>query len=409
MVKQLLSSAILIILFSSTLRAQQNRESIRLVEPTFAGVYRVAKDEFLPASRFSEEEVQALRSGKGTRFRGPAPLSSQVGAPLGPDILYNNMSSMCAPIGPFGPGIEWIDGGGLLDRSECRLEQINAIEICYWSSFPDPNQDLGEITITLYDDYVPCTGPCNWPTANFTVQVFGVPLGTANGGFQSFTIVLDLQGFEVPNCLGETFYSEGEPSCNPSLPLRKFGIGISFNKDDSGPCAFPAGGHGSDGTSTSFDPATGTFMGCFASDPMCVRLYGPKCNSRVFRSDVQRELDTLCLFNTTNVKGDNFGIAETWEVSPAAGDRWYMIYASTTPVLPKGVPITGKAGALGTRLVAPAWLWPTPWGQFGNGVFTFVLPTTLPCDIYVQAAERTGPGSMGLQAVSNGLHHCFCP
>jgi len=153
-------------------------------------------------------------------------------------------------MGP-GPDQEWIDNNILTDTNGTSTEAINCMELMYCSSDVSPN-GISQ-TINVYDDSVYCQGPTNWPVADCSYTVNGLPGGN-NGALSCWIITLDLTGVECNLTDGHGGHS---------------GWGHIWDNAQTG-SSLASGGLGQTPTYTWFDhtqPPINAFQGCQNSSP----------------------------------------------------------------------------------------------------------------------------------------------
>ncbi|TAH39532.1 MAG: hypothetical protein EYC70_01735 [Planctomycetota bacterium] len=369
------SAGLLLGLCPAALGAQSTLPVYRGAPPRYAGVYRAATGEFVPAAR-------------GTRS--------------GPAVLFNN-TTRTTYYGVPGARQEWIDEGGLLDRNNCRSDQINGFQFGYCSTQPDATQSGGTIVITFYDETAVCTGPPDWPRVRCAYAVPDLPLGTATGGVQCWVVDVELEGgLECPATLASSFRTEDAAGAQ-----RLFGWGFAPLQPNTGPrMAGPA--YRTDNSFTWYDRTIGFFNGCFwfGGQPYAsfhMQLLGPQPNSRVYRRMGQpRPLDRLVLRNTTPVDAAD-PAPETWQVmNPRTGRRYWLLFSQR----PQDRDALGGRASLLVRL--PFLVDPSP-VEMPGGVYSSALPAVIGIgELFVQALETSGaPTPAHITAVSNGLAHCF--
>lgn len=389
MLRKLLTG-VAVMALATAVTAQNQMAVHKATTPKFAGVYRVPTGELLPPSA-------AGRSG--------------------PAVIFNNATWT----GYFGVGFPSdyviIDEGGLLDRSACKIDQINGFDFAYCSTLTTEN-----IEILFWDDTVECVGPANPAAFKCAYLITGLPGGTG-GYWGCWLVMVDLEGdlsagfagADCPSTASATFATEG----STISPEGRFGYAYNFaGYHPPYPIAFwgPIIMSGGYNTADDFVIMSRTTWGCwmgyccwwyggfvFASHWMT--MYGYNANSIVYYSPnaaYPRALDNRNLRNTTAVtKG---GAPETWTVAPVTAGRSYWLAASAAP----WDQAFNGSGGQGTGLAQ--WLNtlpPTPMAMPG-GSLTVNIPTGAPANVYVQAAETNGSlKASNVTGVSNGIHHCF--
>ncbi|KAA3606763.1 MAG: hypothetical protein DWQ01_17250 [Planctomycetota bacterium] len=343
-----------LVLCSSLSAAQQTMPSKRAVTPVHLGTYKVGSNEFIPNSA-------STRSG--------------------PDVLYNNNLATGYYSVP-GADQEWIDEGGLQDRGDLQLTQINGFEFSYCSTEPDPTQNSGGFTINFYREHQICQLPAGdgYPDgSDCTYDLIGLPLGTANGGIQCWVVNVDLSGgFE---CSGDqAFYFPTEDAAGVN---RLFGWGFIPHQDNTGPF-LAHGGHRNDNSFVWWDAATQQLIGCFwfggwPVASFAMRILGPPPNVFEYGPDEPDVNDTLRLLSDPAVAG---GMGHWWIENPNPG-RWYWFMATLD---------WNQSPALGGTLLVdyPNLLPPTPL-QMPGGDLTVPLPPVLPDEFHTQAVETNAP------------------
>ncbi len=166
----------------------------------------------------------------------------------GPDSLYNN-SNLSNYYSVPSQGQEWIDNFKLLDRNHDHADQVNGLQYTYCSADTNPNGVTQ--TINIYDDSVYCAGPTNWPNADCSYAINGLPGGN-NGALACWIVSVDLWGVA---CDLTT-----DPNGN-----RLHGWGQIWDNSTTGPW-IANGGLGQSDSFTWFDPAAAngnSFMGCY--------------------------------------------------------------------------------------------------------------------------------------------------
>ena len=356
----------------------------RAVPPKYAGTYKVATGEFIPAA--------GARNVDG---------NANV-------VIFNNTTPTSYYAFP-GNNQEWIDEGILNDRNAAYREQIGCFEVIYCSTDPAAS---GTIIYTFYNETIECTGPTGGVPGqpNCAYALSGLPMGTPTGGVECWIVTVDLTGgFECPNNTSEHFRSTG---AHPANPL--FGWGMLPEIDNTGPW-LRKGGKGTTNDFVWYDRNSGTNVGCFwfGGAPFAsfsMKMWGYQENSIHYYSNRAsantrstgwgtQPLDTLFLYNPTWVKKCSFG---TWRIgNPTAGRSYLLIYSFS----PTTFCATGAGGQTFTFLVPPITAQSIP---FPGGSLTASVPCTLPPTVYVQALEFQGaPILANVTACSNGLAHYF--
>lgn len=340
----------------------------RATTPRFAGTYRMASGEFLPA-------VGAARSG--------------------PEVIFNNMIASNYYAVP-GAGQEWIDEGGLVDRAGEFFDQINGFEFVYCSSEPAPS---GAITISFYRQAEICIGPLagglpDGPDCTYVLT--GLPLGTPTGGLQCWIVAVDLTGgFECPSDQAYGFPTEDAQDFN-----RRFGWSFAPAVANTGPW-LRSGGRRSDNSFVWWDTLAQANLGCFwfggtpfASFAMKM-LAGPPATYRYW-PDAPGARDTLVLASTAVVPG---GSPATWRVENPTAGRFYWLIASPDW---NQIPVLGGTILFDYPVILP----PTP-VPMPAGVLTAPVPMNLPERVWTQAVETISPTltPANITGFSNSMVH----
>lgn len=161
------------------------------------------------------------------------------------EVYNNTLMSNYYTLGP-GPDQEWIDNFILEDVDGTPAAVVEGMEFIYCSSDTNPS-GIG-LTFTLYDESIYCAGPTNWPVADCSYQMSGLPGGN-NGALACWIILLDLDGVECNLTDGHGGHA---------------GWGQIWDNSSSGPW-LAGGGNGQTPTFTWFDhtqPPGSAFQGC---------------------------------------------------------------------------------------------------------------------------------------------------
>ena len=379
-----ITAAAVIALAAST-AAQQQAPVHKAVTPKYAGTYKVATGEFVPASQ--------ERNAAGTV------------------VIFNNTTPTNYYSVP-GANQEWIDEGILNDRNNCDTEQLACFEVIYCSTDPAAS---GTIIYTFYDETIECTGPTGGVPGqpNCAYALSGLPMGTPTGGIQCWIVTVDLNGVECPDNTGASFRSTGAHAANPL-----FGWGILPQLNNTGPW-LRKGGKGTTNDFVWYDRNAGTNVGCFwfggvpfASFSMKMWGYQPR-GIQYYDNDNNgdadnwgtRPLDTVRVVNGTPIIPGQLG---NWTVTnPVAGRTYVIVYQIETTGPTVGV-FNGLGGAQGTNLVnlttAASQNFPMPGGVLNMTVPTFVIGLRI--DIQVFCLQ--GGGTLAnVAGVSNGICYMF--
>jgi hypothetical protein len=223
MFRNILTGAAVIALISGATAQQKQQMNVQKasVNPTFAGVYH-------PST--------GLVSGNGNTAKS------------GPDELYNN-NALSNYYSIPGTDQEWVDNGLLADRNHDSAEQINGFNFTYCSAAANSVDNV----IRFYDESVYCGGPTNWPTADCSYDIPGLP-GGSNGNLACWIVTMDLcGGFE---CDLTTTAAQN----------RSFGWSSTWNDASTGPW-IADGGAGQTDSFTWWDTnaanANSGYQGCF--------------------------------------------------------------------------------------------------------------------------------------------------
>ena len=111
----------------------------------------------------------------------------------GPDVIWNN-NALSNYYSVPGALQEWVDEGALADRGVDNNEQCNGFDFTYCSGTADATGNSGSGTYNFYDETTYCGGPVNYPTADCSYGIAGLPLGDANGNTQCWIVGVDLTG-----------------------------------------------------------------------------------------------------------------------------------------------------------------------------------------------------------------------
>ena len=162
------------------------------------------------------------------------------------EVLNNAVLSQYYMLGP-GPDQEWVDNNILSDSTGDGEELVDGFEFLYCSTDTNPNGVW--TTITIYDESVYCQGPTNWPVADCSYQVYGLP-GSSNGATECWKVLVDLAGGS------ECSLTDGHGG--------HCGWGSIWDNPNTGPW-LASGGKGQTPTYTWFDhtqPPGSAFQGC---------------------------------------------------------------------------------------------------------------------------------------------------
>lgn len=169
---------------------------------------------------------------------------------LGQELIINNyvMSNYFIGWTAWGEDQEVHDLNKFPDRGVTSgVEVVQGLRYAYCSEDTNPN-GLTQ-TIYLYDDSVYCAGPTNWPVADCSYVVNGLP-GSPNGHIFCWEISLDLRGVEC-NLTAGSGHSNG--------------WGQTWNSDVTG-ARVASGGYGNVDAIEWFDrtaPNANAFQGCY--------------------------------------------------------------------------------------------------------------------------------------------------
>ena len=363
-------------------QAQAQAPVYRAVPPKYAGTYKMATGEFVPASR--------VRNAAGTV------------------VIFNNTTPTDYYSVP-GYNQEWIDEGILNDRNNCDTEQLACFEVIYCSTDPAAS---GTIIYTFYDETIECTGPTGGVPGqpNCAYALSGLPMGTPTGGIQCWIVTVDLNGVECPDNTGASFRSTGAHAANPL-----FGWGILPQLNNTGPW-LRKGGKGTVNDFVWYDRNAGTNVGCFwfGGVPFAgfsMKIWGYNRNSvHYVDNDTNtanarwgtKALDTKNLVNGTDVVA---GSLAYWTVTnPTAGRVYALVYEIGGPTVSN---FAGQGGATGTALVS---LWTAAAQNFPmpGGSLSLTVPSSVPPAAHVQAFELQGGSALAnVTGCSNGIRHCL--
>jgi len=313
-------------------------------------------------------------------------VSSNPNSRSGPDVLHNNMTLSNYYSVP-GAYQEWVDEFAMADRGVNDTEQLNGFDFIYCSSEVDSaTGNTGTCTLNFYDENIYCGGPVNWPTADCSYAIAGIPMTDANGNFACWIVGVDLQGGAECNLTTE------------GAAMKLGGWGAVWDHGNTGPW-LASGGYGNGDAFTWFDTLTGTLTGCywFGGVPFAgfgIQMYGTVDDTQAYYSSAPDVNDTLTYSCPTAVVG---GSTATFEVAdPASGADYRMIAA------PNSLEMGFNDGTLlvdyFNRFNGSPFLMP-------GGSLTVNVPS-LSGSVYTQAAETMGSAT-NVTAFSNGLVHHF--
>jgi hypothetical protein len=377
------------LLLGTSLVAQQTLPVHEAVQPKFAGVYKAATGEFLPASQ--ERSISV--------------------------VIFNNMTLTNYYSVP-GANQEWIDDGILNDRNQSPghgpwfSDQVNAFDFIYCSSDVAPT---GTITITYYDENVECAGPVNLvPLCAYAIT--GLPMGTATGALQCWIVSVDLKGgFECPNNAAQTFRTT---EAHPANPL--FGWGIIPALNNTGPW-IRKGGKGTVNDFTWFDRSVSPpiFVGCFwfggvPFASFAMKMYGYEPNVICL---IDTDTNPNCRWGNNNLdvvnvditdpgglgRGIRKGALGRWAVrNPTPTKNYYLLHSPNLGCLSVNSNF-GQFTLLLDNSPLPTII-PMP-----NGVLQANVPSNVPpIIIWTQVICVDGPlNQRNINGISPMYCHCF--
>ncbi len=311
--------------------------------------------------------------------------SGERSARIGERLIVNN-GQLSNYYSIPGANQEWVDNNTLYDLSTDHTEQVNGLQFLYCSSSTNPNGVAMDLYI--YDHSVYCAGPVNWPVADCSYALAGLPGGN-NGALACWAITVDLYGVE----------------CNlTSDPLeqRQMGWGQVWESSDSGPW-IAGGGYGNTCTFTWWDRGASNanafqgcyWFGCIPHTGFYLQLYGgPVDTNRYWAEDLggtSTTLDNGLLDVDLEVKTGN---TVTFQLSDPEGvgfDGMKLVYSTqpaASPILFGGANV----------LIDPNFMADRPVGPTSQ---SFTIPP-LTGDYYTQAVCFRGGTAVGL---SNALRH----
>jgi hypothetical protein len=301
---------------------------------------------------------------------------------IGTYLVVNN-HQLTNYYGVCGKDQEWVDNNVIESRGSSGVEQVNGLSFAYCSTDSNPN-GVSE-TIHIYDDSVYCAGPRNWPVANCSYHLQGLPGGN-NGSTACWIVSVDLLGVECDLITGFG---------------RSMGWGQVWDNGDTGPWV-ASGGNGQTDSWTWWDrtvPNSNAFQGCYwfggLWNGFSMQMWaGPADTYRYWAEDlggVSTALDNCQLQVDLAVKKDEVVTFSVTHPQGLAIDQMVLLY-STSQV---GAPFSYLGGNV---LVDPT-----------NHNRTPPLPSTaslqIPAsttDAYTQAACFFQGSFVGF---TNGLHH----
>jgi len=287
------------------------------------------------------------------------------------------------------PGVdqEWVDDYYLQDLATDHTEQVNGMEFIYCSSDANPNGV--QVTMTFYDESVYCAGPVNWPVADCSYSIPGLPGGN-NGSLACWAVILDFWGVEC-NLSTDTFGTQ------------LMGWGQVWDNSTSGSW-IARGDPGRTNYFTWWDTtapnANAAFQGCywFGAPPdasFYIRLFGgPIDSNRIwaeYLGGASTAFDNGLLDVDFEVKSGNtvtFDLTDPY----ATGFDAMLLYHSQSAA---GTAIPYRGGNV---LIDPATATALPIGGISQ---TYTVPAVMG-DYYTQAACFAGGQLVGF---SNGLRH----
>lgn len=291
----------------------------KTISPQFAGTYQMSTGKFLSKAK----SPQTIRT-----------------------VLYNNTirSNYYSYGGAFQ---EWIDEGGLRDRGSFRNEQILAIQFSYCSTYPDPTQNSGSMTISIYDETVLCGGPGgNFVNGGYVCayDIVGVPLGNSNGQLQCWDIQVDLTGgYECPSTLSNQACHLGDLTTDDAAD-KLFGWSVIAHQDNTG-LWIAEGGRNTENGFDWFDE-TGMYLGCywFGGPPFLsfyIKLLGDmNPDGRFYRPCASNSFHELFL-DHENVGGTEY----LWSIHNASPAEDIYLFAAFRPderVAPTGTALLNR-------------------------------------------------------------------
>lgn len=304
---------------------------------------------------------------------------------IGQRLILNNSA-----LSPYytipGRDQEWVDDYYLQDLATDHSEQINGMEFIYCSSNSNPNGV--QITMNFYDESIYCAGPVNWPIADCSYVIPGLPGGN-NGALACWALTLDFWGVEC-NLTTDTFGT------------KLMGWGQVWDNDDSGPW-IAQGDPGNTNYFTWWDttvPNANAFQGCywFGAPPdanFYIRLYGgPVDSNRYWAEDLggtSNAFDNGLLNVDAQVKSGNTVTFSLTDPHSVGFDAMQLVYSSK----PATRPIYYFGGHV---LLHPAHLTIQPVAGLSQ---TYTIPPAVG-DYYSQAACFSNGRLVGY---SNALRH----
>ncbi len=326
-------------------------------------------------------------------------------ARVGTRTLYNNTTpgNYYSTVGnSFATNADhlWIDEGEIADSNASSIDQVNGFDFAYCSSDLDLTGNSSSIRITFYDDYVPCTAP---PAATCDYIISGLPL-SSTGNTQCWGVAIDLEGgFECSTDVANMFRTSGNAGkgdthfgwafgANPGLALMN-NTGPILDLPCATPVQLAGCGTGNENFFYWEDPSA-VWSGCywFGGVPWAsfsMKMLGGATNSYAYG----HANNTLGLSSTDFAGGSNVTFTATGH---SAANALYLVASPATGsiVLPQGELVVSSAFYPGMPFAMDA----------ATGAITASVPATVAV-AYVQAAETTGPASVGaLVALSNGLY-----
>ena len=313
-------------------------------------------------------------------------VSSSANTRSGPDMLHNNMmlSNYYSSAGAYQ---EWVDEFGLPDRGVNATEQLNGFDFIWCSAEVDAaTGNTGTAVMNFYDESIYCSGPVNWPTADCSYAISGLPMTDANGNFACWVVGIDLSGGAECN-----LQTEG-------AAMKWGGWSTVWDHDNTGPW-LAGGGYGNGDAFVWFDTLAGANVGCywFGGVPFAgfgVTMYGNVDDSSAYYSSAPGAGDTVQYSLGGALVSGGMG---TFQVENPQAGLDYRLIAAAHPF-----ELSYNGGTLlvdyfrrfsGTPINMP------------GGVLTIPIPG-LSGTIYSQVAETSGSAT-NVTAFSNGMMHHF--
>ena len=346
----------------------------------------------LVAGASAQTQYGVLHKAENAQFAGiyrpdTGFVSANPAGRSGPDVIWNN-NALSNYYSVPGALQEWVDEGALADRGIDNNEQCNGFDFTYCSYEPDATSNSGSGTYNFYDETTYCGGPTNYPTADCSYGIAGLPLGDANGNTQCWIVGVDLTGgYE---CNLSTDDANG----------KLFANSMTWDQGSTGPW-LASGGYGNLDAFVWYDTTTGANVGCywFGGIPFAgfaCGMAGTADDTQAYYSSAPGAADFVQMSSTAVAAGGS----ATWTVdNPGAGMNYSILAAMSSAE----ISVLG-----GTCLVGyPNLIGGTPRVMAG-GSFSTTVPA-LAGDVYTQAVEHTGSSASGatVTGFSNGLVHHF--